>query len=93
MKVIFCPCCTQKDYITFCHNLFTIFPDDGGNRELATILLTDFVDCMRDDLNHHAATSQHHQKAYGEWVQMSLQVAVASRSSQMPLPWRQLLFV
>jgi hypothetical protein len=89
MKKIFASCHTRKDYVAFCHNCFVIFPNDAGNPVLAKCLITDYLDCMRDEV-HCCASSKIHQKTYGEEVEASLQKLRGTQSDAMPLPDKEL---
>ena len=90
MKKIFASCRTRKDYVTFCHNCFVIFPNDAGDPVLAKCLITDYLDCMRDEV-HRRASSKIHQKTYSEQVEASLRKSRGTRSDAMPLPDKELL--
>jgi len=90
MKKIFASCCTRKDYVSFCHNCFVIFPNDAGNPVLVKCLITDYLDCMRDKV-HHRASSKTHQKTYSEQVEASLRKSRGTRSDAMPLRDKELL--
>jgi hypothetical protein len=90
MKKIFASCRTRKDYITFCHNCFVIFPNDASDPVLAKCLITDYLDCMRDKV-HCRVSSKIHQKTYGEQVEASLWKSRGTQSDAMPLPDKELL--
>ena len=89
MKRIFESCTTHYDYITFCHNCFSIFPSDKGNPKLATKLLTKLKN-MRDVV-YRRASAKNHQEKYGKKIEASLQKSRGTRSDAMPLPNKELL--
>jgi hypothetical protein len=90
MKKIFASCHTRNDYVTFCYNCFVIFPNDAGDPVLAKCLITDYLDCMRDEV-HRRVSSKIHQKTYGEQVEASLRKSRGTRSETMPLPDKEQL--
>jgi hypothetical protein len=51
--IIFYQCQLWKGYVFLCHNVFSLFPNEG-NKELAKWLLTEHVDCVRDEVAHLA---------------------------------------
>ena len=58
VKRIMKPCITHDDLLHFFHNVWSIF-EDGGNKELATSLLTNYPDSMRDKVGRQAASTEH----------------------------------
>jgi hypothetical protein len=70
--------------LVFCQNVFSLFPD-AGIPELAMELLTKFPNCMRDEVNCHAA-SEEHKKQYAVRVEAAiLSIRRGTKKSQMLL--------
>jgi lambda repressor-like predicted transcriptional regulator len=90
MKQIFESCKTHYDYLTFCHNCFSLFPKDQGRPKLAKKLLTKFLKNMRDEV-YRRASAKDHQRKYAKRIEESLLSSRGTRSDAMPLPNKELL--
>ena len=90
MKQIFESCKTHYDYLTFCHNCFSLFQEDQGRPKLAKKLLTKFLKNMRDEV-YRRASAKDHQSKYAKRIEESLQSKRGTRSDAMPLPDKELL--
>jgi hypothetical protein len=71
MKHIFESCKTHYDYLTFCHNCFSLFPKDHSKPKLAICLLMKYLKNMRDEVYRHALAKEH-QRKYAEKIEESL---------------------
>jgi hypothetical protein len=83
MKKIFHPSQVQNDFLVFCQNVFSLFPD-GGKPDLVMGLLMKFSDCIRDKVNCHAASEEHKKQYVVRVKAVVLAIRRGSRKSQMP---------
>jgi len=90
MKRIFESCRTHYDYLTFCHNCFSLFPNDHGKPKLAKRLLKKYLKNMRDEV-YRCASAKDHQRKYAEKIEASLRKSRGTRLDGMPLPKKELL--
>lgn len=58
-KKLFRQCSHRKDFVHFCNNIFSLFPEEKGDADLATRLLTRHADCMKDEVARLAASEAH----------------------------------
>jgi len=92
MKKLFCHCRLRKDFAMFCSDVFTLF-EDGGDPALAKELLTEYLDCIRDEVSRRASSSQHKQRYTERLEEMIGSTLIrGSRTGSMPSDDRSLLF-
>jgi hypothetical protein len=60
--------------------VFSLFPNEG-NKELAMRLLTEHVDCVRDEVAH-LADEKVHQNCYLEELELALQIMFNKENSK-----------
>jgi hypothetical protein len=91
MKKVFAQCRQHKDYSLLVNNLFSLFLD-GGSPQLATDLITNYGDCIRDEVNH-LATCLAHKWEY--WKQLETALCAIKRGTTKinnPVLGKKLLF-
>lgn len=70
MKKIFISCRRHKDFTLFVQNTFALF-SEGPNPALAKELLTTYLDCIRDQVNHRVSAAEY-QRKYNDLLEKSL---------------------
>jgi len=91
-KVIFRTCNSRADLLLFVNNMFSLFPMDGGNCELAIDLLTNYRTCMRDQVNCLASNIEH-KRRYAAMVDGAINnVKRGTKKNCVPSATRTLLF-
>jgi hypothetical protein len=88
IMIKFCQCQLQKDFVFLCHNVFSLFPNEG-NKELAKRLLTEHVDCIRDKVAHLADEKAHQNHYLGE-IELALQMMFnKEKVNSQRIHWRK----
>jgi len=87
-KKIFQSCHDCKNFLTFCNNVFSLFPRDQGDPEKARELLNNHAECMRDAVSLQAA-SKRHKEEYGKLIDS--QIMQIQRGNPNVSPSRNLL--
>lgn len=91
-KVIYRDCRYRKDYCFMIYNLLFLFQGDNGDPVLARRLLTNYQDCMRDEVSRLASSAER-KRRYEARLEAKLHDASKGRGTKkgMPSPERRLL--